>query len=77
MPNDHPLSDDAAQQPSETRAVAPTPAAELDALQDVLRQTEEQFRRAIEDAPIPIIMHAEDGQVLQVSRTWTELREEA
>ena len=35
--------------------------------------SEEQFRRAIEDVPIPVIMHAEDGQVLQVSRTWTEL----
>ena len=38
-----------------------------------LRESEEQFRRAIEEAPIPIIMHAEDGEVLQVSRTWTEL----
>ncbi|MDB6136163.1 MAG: signal transduction histidine kinase with CheB and CheR [Verrucomicrobiales bacterium] len=38
-----------------------------------LLQSEEQFRRAIEDAPIPVIMHAEDGQVLQISRTWTEL----
>jgi two-component system, chemotaxis family, CheB/CheR fusion protein len=38
-----------------------------------LRQSEEQFRQAIEDAPIPVIMHAEDGEVLQVSRTWTEL----
>jgi PAS domain S-box-containing protein len=38
-----------------------------------LRQSEEQFRRAIEEAPIPIIMHAEDGQVLQISRTWTEM----
>jgi PAS domain S-box-containing protein len=38
-----------------------------------LRESEEQFRRAIEDAPIPIIMHAEDGEVLQVSRTWTQL----
>jgi PAS domain S-box-containing protein len=38
-----------------------------------LRANEEQFRRAIEDAPIPVIMHAEDGQVLQISRTWTEL----
>jgi PAS domain S-box-containing protein len=43
-------------------------AAEL-----ALRASEEQFRRAIEEAPIPVIMHAEDGQVLQVSRTWTEL----
>lgn len=38
-----------------------------------LRASEEQFRRAIEDAPIPVIMQAEDGQVLQISRTWTEL----
>ncbi len=37
-----------------------------------LRQSEEQFRQAIEEAPIPIIMHAEDGQVLQISRGWTE-----
>lgn len=38
-----------------------------------LRASEEQFRRSIEEAPIPVIMHAEDGEVLQVSRTWTEL----
>ncbi|PRY51551.1 PAS domain S-box-containing protein [Arcticibacter pallidicorallinus] len=38
-----------------------------------LRKSEEQFRQAIQDAPIPIIMHAEDGEVLQLSRTWTEL----
>jgi PAS domain S-box-containing protein len=38
-----------------------------------LRNSEEQFRRAIEDAPIPVIMHAEDGEVLQVSRSWSEL----
>jgi PAS domain S-box-containing protein len=41
--------------------------------EDALKLSEEQFRRAIEDAPIPIIMQAEDGQVLQLSRTWTEL----
>ncbi|NJD78842.1 MAG: PAS domain S-box protein [Candidatus Methanoperedens sp.] len=41
--------------------------------EEALRASEEQFRRAIEDAPIPIIMHAEGGEVLQVSRTWTEL----
>jgi PAS domain S-box-containing protein len=38
-----------------------------------LRESEEQFRRAVQEAPIPVIMHAEDGQVLQISRTWTEL----
>ena len=40
---------------------------------EALRQSEEQFRRTVEDAPIPVIMHAEDGEVLQISRTWTEL----
>jgi two-component system CheB/CheR fusion protein len=41
--------------------------------EEAFRIGEEQFRRAIEDAPIPVIMHAEDGEVLQISRTWTEL----
>jgi PAS domain S-box-containing protein len=41
--------------------------------EEALRVDEEQLRRAIDDAPIPVIMHAEDGQVLQLSRTWTEL----
>ena len=35
-----------------------------------LSRSEEQFRRAVLDAPIPVIMHAEDGQVLQVSKAW-------
>lgn len=38
-----------------------------------LQGSEEQLRRAMEDAPIPVIMQAEDGQVLQISRAWTEL----
>lgn len=38
-----------------------------------LRLSEEQFRRAIEEAPIPTIMQGEDGQVLQLSHSWTEL----
>jgi PAS domain S-box-containing protein len=41
--------------------------------EEFLRTSEEQYRRAIEEAPIPIIMHAEDGEVLQLSRSWTEL----
>ncbi|MGD0230136.1 MAG: response regulator [Syntrophorhabdales bacterium] len=38
-----------------------------------LRVSEEQFRRAIEDAPIPVVMYTEHGEVLMVSNTWTEL----
>lgn len=41
--------------------------------QAALRLSEEQFRAAIKEAPIPVIMHAEDGEVLQISRSWTEL----
>ncbi|QCR22381.1 PAS domain S-box protein [Pontibacter sp. SGAir0037] len=40
---------------------------------EALKKSEEQFRQAIQAAPIPIIMHAEDGEVLQISRTWTAL----
>jgi two-component system CheB/CheR fusion protein len=36
-------------------------------------RAEEQFRRAIEAAPIPVIMHAEDGEVLEISQAWTSL----
>ncbi|WP_205503860.1 PAS domain S-box protein [Rufibacter psychrotolerans] len=42
-------------------------------IEEALQKSEEQFRRAIEDAPIPVIMHAEDGEVLQISHSWTEL----
>ncbi len=38
-----------------------------------LRQSEEQFRQAILDAPIPILMHAEDGELLEVSKAWTRM----
>ncbi|WP_442485332.1 CHASE3 domain-containing protein [Aeoliella sp. SH292] len=38
-----------------------------------LRKSEEQFRRAFEDAPIPIVIHTEDGEILQVSRAWNEV----
>ncbi len=38
-----------------------------------LRQSEERFRRAILDAPLPMILHAEDGQVLQINHAWTEI----
>jgi PAS domain S-box-containing protein len=54
----------------------PAPAPDNAILPEIiaaLRESEEQFRRAIEEAPIPVIMHAEDGEVLQISRSWTQL----
>ncbi len=37
-----------------------------------LQLTEERFRRAILDAPLPIMLHAENGEVLQINKAWTE-----
>ena len=38
-----------------------------------LRNSEQRFRRAIENAPFPIMIHAEDGEVLQINGAWTSL----
>jgi PAS domain S-box-containing protein len=41
--------------------------------QAILRESERRFRRAILDAPFPIMIHAEDGQVVQINQVWTEI----
>lgn len=38
-----------------------------------LQASQERFRRAIVNAPLPVLIHAEDGEILQVNQTWTEL----
>lgn len=38
-----------------------------------LSQSEERFRRATDEAPFPIMIHASDGEVLALSRAWIEL----
>ncbi|NJK76588.1 MAG: PAS domain S-box protein, partial [Microcoleus sp. SU_5_6] len=38
-----------------------------------LQVTEQRFRGAIVNAPLPIILHAENGEILQVNAAWTEL----
>ncbi len=38
-----------------------------------LRESEERFRRAVLEAPIPIMICAEDGETLQINRVWTEV----
>ena len=37
------------------------------------RRREDGFRRAIADAPIPVLLHAEDGEILALSRALTEI----
>ena len=41
--------------------------------EEALRESEQRFRRAVEDAPFPIMLHAEDGEVLQINTTWSDL----
>ncbi|MEK6266192.1 MAG: PAS domain S-box protein [Clostridium sp.] len=41
--------------------------------EEKLKESERQFRNALEEAPIPIMLHAEGGEVLKISRTWTDI----
>lgn len=41
--------------------------------EELLRLKEQQFRQAIVNAPYPIMIHAEDGEVVQINQVWTEL----
>ncbi len=38
-----------------------------------LRESEERFRRAILESPFPIMLHTQDGEVIALSRAWTEI----
>lgn len=38
---------------------------------DALRESEERFRLAVENSPVPIMIHDEDGKVLILSKGWT------
>ncbi len=41
--------------------------------EEALRQSEKRSQRSVLDAPIPIMIHAEDGEVLMISQEWTSL----
>lgn len=40
--------------------------------EEALRESEDRLRLALEEAPFPIMLHADDGAVLLVNRIWTE-----
>ncbi|MFP4100494.1 PAS domain S-box protein [Coleofasciculus sp.] len=42
-------------------------------MEEALRHSEQRFRQAVINAPYPLIIHAEDGEVLQINQIWTEL----
>jgi len=47
--------------------------AERAAAADELRESEGRLRAAVLAAPYPLMLHAEDGTILQLSRAWSEL----
>ncbi|NEQ20782.1 MAG: PAS domain S-box protein [Microcoleus sp. SIO2G3] len=40
---------------------------------NALGLSEERFRRAIVHAPIPIMIHGEDGEIFQINQVWTDI----
>lgn len=40
---------------------------------DALHQSEQRFRQAILHSPFPIMLYAEDGEVIQVNHAWTHM----
>jgi PAS domain S-box-containing protein len=46
---------------------------ELEHDRNSLQVTEQRFRGAILNAPLPIILHADNGEILQINGAWTEI----
>ncbi|ARU32722.1 hypothetical protein CAP31_14260 [Sulfuriferula sp. AH1] len=42
-------------------------------IEDKLRQSEDRFRSVMAEAPLPMIIHAEDGEVLGINKAWAEV----
>jgi PAS domain S-box-containing protein len=42
-------------------------------MEEQLRESERRFRSALANAPFPAILHAEDGEILETSRAWSEI----
>jgi PAS domain S-box-containing protein len=40
--------------------------------EDALRESEERFRRTVMESPLPLILHAEDGEIVMLNKAWTE-----
>lgn len=40
---------------------------------EALQTNEERFRQTVLNAPLPIMLHTEDGDVVQINRAWTDI----
>ena len=41
--------------------------------EEALRESERKFRYSIEEAPVPVMMYTQDGEVLKINRTWSDI----
>jgi len=55
------------------RRLARRELARSEAMRIASTENEARFRQALNDAPIPVMLHAEDGEVILLNRVWTEL----
>ena len=44
-----------------------------DRIREALRQSERRFRRIVENAAFPLMIYAEDGEVVMLNRAWEQL----
>ncbi len=42
-------------------------------MEEALKQSEEQYRLAVSEAPIPLVIHKEDGTIVSISRAWYDM----
>jgi len=50
-----------------------TEIAERLRAESALQKSEDRFHRAVLNVPFPLMLHAEDGEVLLISKAWTKL----
>ncbi|QFY43859.1 EAL domain-containing protein [Candidatus Methylospira mobilis] len=55
------------------RQIAMRELARSEAMRLASMESEKRFRLALTDAPIPIMLHADDGEVVLLNHMWTEL----
>ncbi|MBD7911008.1 MULTISPECIES: PAS domain-containing sensor histidine kinase [Clostridium] len=41
--------------------------------EEALVERERQFRYAVEEAPVPIMLYTEDGNIIKINKTWTDI----
>lgn len=41
--------------------------------EEALKERERQFRYAVEEAPVPIMLYDEDGRIIKINKTWVDI----